>query len=311
MEQRKRPLLETFKYLSAQEILQISTVSHLWCDLCSSDEIWLLLLGESDNALRLAQVPLISLQSAYRQYHVKEVFYFRQLHLYRLNAATGWNCQVSLSANWMHVSGFSIVKISGTELFLVSAHRTAIANTATAEVRQLPAMPEAKLYCGLILYDKSVYCLCGRFNDGPVRNCCVFPLQTGRWSALPDSLEPRQSFTPVLYRETVLLPNGCNATVESFSPATTQFRLLPISTGLKDSSSSLIQGDEILIFGLQKCLVWNLRTFELVKEANYERISVAISQFPPFVHRNKAYLVYLGVVRVLSLDTFEWVKSAK
>ena len=237
------------------------------------------------------------------------MYYFDKLKLYRLNAVTKQTVPISLSIPRKDLSECYIVKLGRDKLFLVSHQYAVIANIATDQIRRVKSMPTPKIYSGCIHFERKIYAFCGRLCEVPTRECCFFSLLSEDWSSLPKSIEPRQSLSPVLYKGAIILPNGCNSSVESFNPSTTEFCILPINTGLTESSTSFFHGDEIYILGLRKCSVWNLSTYQFVRQGEYKMINVAISQFPPFVHRNVGYFVYSGVVRKLDLDALVWVAS--
>ena len=307
MDRYRRALLESLKYLSAKEVLLLSPVNRLWQELCTSDEIWLALLGKANNESRLMIDPAPSLKSAYRQFNKKSVYYVSEKEVCSYNVCTSQLTVVPLSEQLPEKRDIKVVFIGGNSLFCLNSGHVFGINCETGVKTELPQMAVSRLFVGLILYSGCVYALCGRVDNRLSRLCSLFALRRREWTELPDALEPRQAFNPALYQENIILANGCCASVEILNTKSKLFTMLPINTGLKASSSSFIIGDQIYILGLAECSVWSLQTFEEIRRERYHNLGIATSKCPPVTHGNKSYLIESsGWVLELDLVSLRW-----
>ena len=309
----ERALLESLKYLSAQDILQSTLVSKLWQTICSCDELWLHLLGPSSNLLRLQLSPVPSLRQAYRLSHVPFAVITREKTLRRYYPATKTWKITPLQQNLKEITEVGMISLGTEELFCCGGKSpskdTFKLSLETGKARFLPNMSPHKMWSGLCLHEAYVYSLCGRQETGFSPLCARFNLLTFQWETLPSALIARQCFTPCVYQGLIYLPGGCSATVETLSPVSMQFALLIADCGLGGPTDTVIWQGEMHILNIHGRFRWDFEQEKGEFEEKHEDYYRGRSCFPPICRDGKAIFVWRftsDMVYEMNLDTMEY-----
>lgn len=310
----ERALLESLKFLCAQDILQVAPVCRQWQGLCSGDELWLHLLGPSRNLLRLQLTPTPSLRAAYRLASVAFAVVPREKTLHVFYPATRKWKITRLKWNWKEGMGPDMVALGTNELFCCSGEVAALdtfkVSLATGEVQVLPPMAPHKQMTGVCLLGTCVYSFCGRLQQELTSLCARFDLLAGQWEALPSSQYARQCFTPSVYQGLLYLPGGCTPTVETFDPVSMQFHTLIEECSLRGPVDSLIWQDKLHILNRHGHFVWNLHLETGEYAERNEQHYLGTSCFPPVCRDGKVLFVwragYRSAAYELDLETLEY-----
>lgn len=308
----ERALLESLKYLSAQDILQIALVSKLWQTICSSDELWLHLLGPSSNLLRLQLSPAPSLREAYRLSHVLFAVITRERTLRRYYPATKKWKITNLQQDLLELADVAMVSLGTDELFCCggknSTKDTFKLSFATGKASFLQQMSPHKMWSGLCLYETYVFSLCGRQQTGLTSLCARFNLLTSQWETLPSALVPRQCFNPCEHQGLIYLPGGCSATVETFNPVSMQFSMLIMDCGLAGPVDCVIWQGKMHILNIHGRFRWDFEHQKGEFEEKHEEIYRGGTCFPPICRDGKAIFVWRftsAMVYEMDLETME------
>ena len=306
MERERRVILESVKYLSAREVVQVSEVCRHWHSLCMSYEVWLCLLGDTHNSARLTMSPVPTLLSAYRLFHTKLLYYVSHDRICSFNLVTSKSHSIPIPAMHAATSTFQTLYIGSDHVFIFRPPTTCSINMQTGLITNLPNLPIHRIYPGMIFYHRNVYVLGGQVASLPTRICSLFTMDTKTWSNLPDSIKPRQCFNPVSHQGHLLLVNGYHPTVESFHPPTSVFTLLHIKTGHQLSTLTYIHTNRLCITGQSEHWMWDLRNYTLLKEGKNRTLMQNFSVFPPIIYLQNVYFVVNGGgIISLNLDTLD------
>ena len=250
MEAYRRSLLEAVKFLSVKEVMEVGTVSRLVKEICFSEEVWELLLGDNFNSTRLTLRPVPDPYTAYRQFHRKALYYVNWYSVYIYNVCSSAT-KVSLPKELpSDISKTSVVYIGWSTLFFLNSGQAFFIDFTSRSTTPLPDQPLPTQFSGLILYSGSVYVFCGTVNNQPSRSCSLFSLRSEQWAPLPDSVKPRRTFNPVLYKSSIILMNRA---FEAFDPVASTFTLIATYSDFDYCTSSFIRNDYLYILSSDSC----------------------------------------------------------
>ena len=201
---------------------------------------------------------------------------------------------VSLEVGFTIGSETAVIQLCASRLFAVPPRSDPpfVVTVEDGSVEIQPRLLRPRHFLGLCLYQECVYAFGGRRCFQPSKLCERFPLHSTTWLPLPDCIQARQAFNPVLFQQLLYLPNGQNETIETFHPVSELFTLLPCRTGLTNTSASLILGHQLLVFGLTGCYTLDLKTQEGVKKDYSAALDTVWSQYQPVVYRGEMALVW-------------------
>lgn len=289
--QFRRAVMESLKYLSAAELLLVAPVCRLWFLLSQEEEIWDPLLGPAGVQYRGLTNPKPSNQDVYKAIFHKVCYAIqhRVLHKYVI-PKNQWST-LKLNIDWNVDSSSATIYVPKNLLFVVPppgyGNPSLIdINTGNAEV--LPSLSPPRQYPGICLYKGSVYAFAG----GRTKKCERFDLAAKRWNNLPDCLEERQSFNPVVTHRLIYLPNGCKDGIETFDPETQIFTLFECRTGMTNSASSIIVDNKLLVLGMLGLFEVDLDTNQGTKAEFKKSLRSAWSTYNPIMCGEELVLVW-------------------
>ena len=155
------------------------------------------------------------------------------------------------SLNWSVPEGLRACLISEKVVMLVGgSERTreaSFVHIPTGTVELLESLLVARNSPGVVKKDTLVYVFGGNFE--PTRTCEKFNLLARVWSRLPSMHRAKFAFTPVLYRDTILLPEvrQSEKVVEVFSVIPETFHLLSLQMPFTDTGSTAVMDDNHLV----------------------------------------------------------------
>lgn len=296
----RRAILESMKYLTASEVLFSASVSRFWSLLSKENEIWDNLLGSSASQHRSSPV---SRQDIYKSIHHKVTYVIKLNRVCKYVIRREKWVVTPLNIDWFVHPETATVLIPSKHLFLVPPlydykenygnYNPSLVTIDSGNAEILPALSPPRQHPGLCLYDGSVYAFCG----SRLVKCERFCIEEKRWMPLPDSLEPRQAFNPVIHSSLIYLPNGHSESTEVFNPVTTTFTLLEPVTGMFNSATSVSLDNRLIILGLAAMVEIDIDTKSPRKMTLSKSIRSAWSTYNPVVCGEEIVLAwpYMGM----------------
>lgn len=291
--QFKRALIESFKYLSAKELLLVLpfTRSRLWHRLSQDEEIWGPLIGPAGLQYRGLVNPTPSNQDIYKALYHKVCYAIKHRCLYRYVVPKDTWSSSPIDINWDIDPATATIFIPKDRLFGVPPPGSSypfLLSISSGRLERLPALSPPRQYPGICLYQGFVYAFAG----GRSKKCERFDLQSRHWSALPDCLEELQAFNPVVTPNLIYLPNGSKDGIETFDPETQIFTLLECRTGMTNSASSIIIYNKLLILGMLGLFEVDIDTQESKKVDFKKSLRSAWSTYNPILCGEELALVW-------------------
>jgi len=287
----KRALIESFKYLSAAELLLLTPICSFWHRLSQTEEIWAPLLGPAGLQYRGLMNPAPSNQDVYKALHHKVCYAIRDRSLYRYVVPKNVWSVSPIHVDWDIHSATATILVPKDRLFGVpppGASDPFLLNTSDGSLERLPALSPPRQYPGICLYQGFVYAFAG----GRTKKCERFDLQSKRWRNLPDCLEELQAFNPVVTQKVIYLPNGSKDGIETFDPETQLFALLACRSGMTNSASSILVDSKLLILGMLGLFEVDIDTQESKKVEFQKSLRSAWSTYNPILCGEELVLVW-------------------
>lgn len=169
------------------------------------------------------------------------------LQLYRFSPV---KCETK-ALNWSVPEGVRTCMISEKVVMLVGGsermRETSFVYAPTGTVELLESLLVPRNSPGVVKRGNFVYAFGGNFEA--TRSCEKFNLLSRRWSRLPNMHRAKFAFTPVLYRDTILLPEvrQPEKVVEVFSVIPETFHLLSVEMPFSDTGSTAVMDDSDLV----------------------------------------------------------------
>ena len=120
-------------------------------------------------------------------------------------------------------------------------------------------------YVGVAQVGKAVFAFGGRYDTNPKKICEKSSMPCTHWSSLPPMHYARTLFTPCVFQALIYLAsaNRDHEAVESFSPTTETFTVLPVSLTPDlvlgfGSVAFIINGELVLLTGCQQIARWKV-----------------------------------------------------
>ena len=157
--------------------------------------------------------------------------------------------------------------------------------------------------------DKTVFAF-GGVVRGPSTVCEKSSIPPTRWTPLPPMHYARSFFTPCAFKALLYLTSATNGAVESFSPPTETFTVLPVSLPaqlqFRCSSVAFVLNGELILLNYEK----QMASWKIESEAQF-RISATdrkcCSYHPPIIVETEAYIANDAKVEKWSVDEERFV----
>ena len=250
-----RALLEALKWLSMQEVLLVRFSCKQWQLACDCDEIWLHLLV----CLGYPGPYLARPKATYQEAYLNQCF-----------AIAGESAVLSYypgrkeskrTALQTPLKGpFETVLINKDKLFCCASDHSLFISLQTGVAQPTVPMVISRTDIGLCVLGTYIYALCGAVDTISTDACERFSLQTELWETLPPAKRSRKSFNPAIHEGLIYLSGGRSSSIETFSPASLSFTLLPVTSQNILPVTSLIYRDTLYVFNSCLCFWMNCKT---------------------------------------------------
>lgn len=174
----------------------------------------------------------------------------------------------------------------------------------TGYVEAKEAMKSArKEHCALEA-EGWVYVFGGRDSRGKLDSAERYSLEKEEWEELPHMLRKRFKFNPVYYQGYIMLPGGCDKTIECLQLESCTFFLLPLELSRESPCLTvLLPSCFLLTFTLQSAHYWhpNATTPECVDSGIY---NLSFYTAPVF-YEDHIYFLDYQLVKALSADALD------
>ena len=153
--------------------------------------------------------------------------------------------EVSIGATYCSVDEFTLFCITTKDRLSIvqSVH------LLTGKVTREAGAARPHCWAGLICYQSKVIVFGGTDGGRVVTFCEAFSLHAKQWTEYPEMHTGKFAFTPVEHRGDVYLPAPVpeEQQLEVFTPATLQYRLLPLKLQQKEFGSVSFLHDEMIV----------------------------------------------------------------
>ena len=311
-------MLESLKWLSAEDLLQAAAVSQAWNAAAESEEVWDSILTAKSQGELLP--PTLSLcpnskelyRALYTQFYIPVVYHTKYAQfdirskrstiqeLSTQTRITRASYMLYLPDQSLFACGGDVLSHSYYDSGLRSAYRILPIQWT---VMELTDMNGARRYPGAYYYKGCVYVFGGSDGTKYLNSAEQFSLSSNTWQDLPNCIVPRNSLTPVMHGLEIYLVGGSKTNIiEAFHVTKRTYRQLPLTLPGSVDCTCLLTGSSLTALTMQRALSIDLATEQVTSTVSIPSHDYVWSNAQPLCYKGEMWFYYWHFETVVSFD---------